>query len=380
MSGQDERFMRRALELAARARGRTSPNPVVGALVVRDGRVVGEGYHHRAGTPHAEVHALRAAGERARGATLYVTLEPCNHYGRTPPCTEAIIAAGIARVHMAMLDPNPLVNGRGQARLEAAGIPTTVGLCGKEAAELNEAFSTHITTGRPFVIAKFACSLDGKIATATGESRWISGPEARRRVHELRDQVDAIMVGSRTVLLDDPRLTTRLERPADPERGSHHPLRIVADSRGRVPLEARIFDPALPGRTLVAATAAFPPERRRELARRGIEVLALPADPDGRVDLTALLDELGRRQVLSLLVEGGGTLLASFFRAGLVDKVLAFVAPLIIGGQEAPSVVAGLGVTHLEQATRLERVRVERVGEDILVCGYPRRNERPAGE
>ncbi len=370
-----ERWMRLALALAARGRGRTSPNPVVGAVIVRDGEVVGEGYHERAGTPHAEIHALHMAGERARGAVLYVNLEPCCHFGRTPPCTEAILAAGIAEVHMAMLDPNPRVNGRGRARLEEAGVRTIVGELEEEARELNEAFTTYITIGRPFVIAKFAASLDGKIATRTGHSRWISGEEARCRVHELRDTVDAILVGADTVIADDPLLTTRL-----PGRECRHPLRIVADSRGRVPTEARIFEPALPGRTLVAATPAFPSERRAALEARGVEVLVLPADPQGRVDPVALLETLGRREVTSLLLEGGGTLLEAFFRAGLVDKVLAFIAPLIIGGRESPTAVAGEGFARLEEAVRLERVRVERVGEDILVSGYPRRGRKAPEE
>ncbi len=369
---EHERWMQRALALAAQGRGRTSPNPMVGAVIVRDGKAVGEGYHERAGTPHAEIYALRMAGERARGAVLYVNLEPCCHYGRTPPCTEAILAAGIAEVHMAMLDPNPLVNGKGRARLEEAGIRTVAGELEEEARELNEAFITYITAGRPFVIAKFASSLDGKIATRTGHSRWISGEEARRRVHELRDTVDAILVGADTVIADNPLLTTRL-----PDREGRHPLRIVADSRGRVPLEAHIFDPALPGHTLVAATPAFPPERRAALEDRGVEVLVLPADPQGRVDPAALLEALGRREVTSLLLEGGGTLLEAFFRAGLVDKVLAFIAPLIIGGYDAPTAVAGEGFARLEEAIQLERVRVEWVGEDLLISGYPRRKRAP---
>lgn len=363
-----EHYMRRALELAGLARGRTSPNPLVGAVIVRDGEIVGEGYHRRAGTPHAEVHALRDAGERARGATLYVTLEPCNHYGRTPPCTEALIAAGIAEVYMAMLDPNPLVNGQGRERLERAGIRTFVGLCGQEAAALNRPFITHITQGRPLVIVKVACSLDGKIATRTGESRWISGELARQRVHKLRDEVDAIMVGANTAIVDDPRLTTRL--PGGEE--VQHPLRIVVDSRGRVPLAARLFDPELPGRAMLATTAACSLVHREALRQRGIEVLVLPAGPDGRVELSALLQELGRQQVTSLLVEGGGTLLDAFFRARLVDQVLAFVAPLIIGGREAPSAVGGEGVALLREAPRLVNPSVEQVGEDFLISGAPR--------
>lgn len=368
-----ERYMQRALALACRARGRTSPNPMVGAVIVQGKEIVGEGYHKKAGTPHAEIHALRAAGGRARGATLYVTLEPCSHHGRTPPCVEAIIAAGIAEVHMAMLDPNPLVHGRGRERLEQAGIGTTVGTCQAQAAALNEAFTTYITQGRPFVLAKFACSLDGKTATHTGASRWISGEAARRRVHQLRDEVDAIMVGRGTVIADNPRLTTRLPQEARPayREEVHHPLRIVVDSGGRIPLEARVLDPALPGETLVAATAAFPPRRRGTLARRDIEVLTLPADDQGRVHLGALMEALGQREVTSLLVEGGGTLLEALFQARLVDKVLAFIAPLIIGGREAPTAVAGGGFTNLEHAPRLTDMGVEWVGDDLLIAGYP---------
>lgn len=359
--------MRRALQLAARARGRTSPNPMVGAVIVHQGRVVGEGYHRQAGTPHAEIHALREAGEFARGATLYVNLEPCNHYGRTPPCTEALIAAGIAEVRMAMLDPNPIVNGGGREQLEVAGVRTVVGECEAEARELNEAFITYITAGRPFVIAKFAASLDGRIATRTGESRWITGEPARQRAHEVRDVVDAILVGAATVIVDDPLLTTRL-----PDREMHHPLRVIVDSRGRVPVEAHVFAPDLPGKTLLATTAAFPAERRLALERRGVEVLPFPSDAHGRVDLLALAQVLGLRQVTSLLVEGGGTILEACFRARLVDKVLAFLAPVIIGGRDAPGAVSGEGVTRLADAPRLERVRVEWVGEDLLVSGYPR--------
>jgi diaminohydroxyphosphoribosylaminopyrimidine deaminase/5-amino-6-(5-phosphoribosylamino)uracil reductase len=339
---------------------------MVGAVLVRDGRVVGEGYHQRAGTPHAEIHALRAAGEQTRGATLYVNLEPCNHHGRTPPCTEALIAAGVAEVHMAMLDPNPRVNGQGRARLEAAGIRTFVGTLEAEARELNEAFVTYITAGRPFVIAKFAASLDGKIATHTGESRWISGEAARRRTHELRDTVDAILVGADTVIADNPRLTTRLA-----DREVRHPLRVILDSRGRIPPAARVFDAALPGRTLLVTTPALPAALRATLEEHGVEVMVLPADAQDRVNLVALLTALGRREVTSLLVEGGGTVLGSFFQARLVDKVMAFLAPLIIGGREAPGAVAGEGVGHLADAPRLERVQVEWLGEDLLVTGYP---------
>ena len=360
-----EDFMLRALQLAKRGKGRTSPNPMVGAVLVKNGSVVGEGFHPRAGEPHAEIFALRQAGENARGATLYVTLEPCNHYGRTPPCTKAIIAAGVAEVHMAILDPNPLVAGGGKKELEAAGIRTVVGEHENEAKKLNEVFLHWVTTGRPFVIAKFAASLDGKIATRTGESRWITGPEARRYAHELRDQVDAILVGVNTIIKDNPELTTRLEK-----KDVHHPLRVVLDSRGRAPLAARVFDPDLPGRTLVVTTEAMPQKTRQALSERGIEVLVPPADR-GQVNLPALLHELGAREVTSVLVEGGSTVLGSFFAHGLVNKVVTFIAPMIIGGQEAPTAVGGSGVERLADAWRLKEIEVTKVGEDLLITGYP---------
>ena len=366
MPSHEQDYMELALDLARHARGRTSPNPTVGAVIVKDGRVVGTGFHPRAGEPHAEIFALQEAGEQARGATLYVTLEPCSHHGRTPPCVEAIIAAGIREVHIAMIDPNPRVSGRGKAALEAEGIRVVVGEHEEEARELNETFAHWITTGRPFVIAKFAMSLDGKIATKTGASRWITGEEARHHVHELRDQVDAILVGVNTVLADNPQLTTRL-----PKEDVHHPLRIILDSRGRAPLDARVFSPDLPGQTVVATTEAMPSSTRSALEARGVKVWILPQQ-GGRVNLEALLDALGGQEVTSLLVEGGSTVLGSFFAAGLVNKVIAYVAPLIIGGTAAPTPVGGPGVSHLTDAIRLTRVRVERVGQDIVIQGYTR--------
>lgn len=373
--GSDERdrmnedFMQRALRLAECGRGRTSPNPMVGAVLVQRGRIVGEGFHPRAGAPHAEAFALERAGPAARGATLYVNLEPCCHFGRTPPCTRALIAAGVAEVHMAMLDPNPLVAGRGRAELAAAGIRTVVGEHRAEAETLNECFVHWITTGRPFVIAKFGMSLDGKIATRRGEARWITGPEARQQVHQLRDEVDAILVGVDTVIADDPQLTTRLEKD-----DVHHPLRVILDSRGRLPFQARVLDPTLPGRTLVATTEAMPADQRRALRARRAEVLVLPAHA-GRVSLPHLLAALGQRQITSLLVEGGGTVLGSFFSEGLVNKVWAFIAPLIIGGRAAPTPVGGMGVERLAEALRLERVQWRQLGADLLICGYPTRTQ-----
>lgn len=359
-----EFFMNRALELAATAEGRTSPNPVVGAVIVRDGQIVAEGYHRGPGAAHAEVDALRAAGDAARGADLYVTLEPCNHHGRTPPCTAAILAAGIARVFYAVEDPNPHVAGKGAARLLAAGVPVFQGLCAKEAHHLNRFFFHHVTTGRPYIIAKFAASLDGKIATKTGHSRWITGEAARTRVHLLRNQVDAILVGAGTALADDPALTTRL-----PQVDARHPLRVVLDSRGRVSLHARLFSPALPGGTLVATTEAMPEAHRQRLSEQGVEVAMLPATPTGRVELQALLEYLGRRNVMSAVVEGGSEVLGAFFDARLVDEVWAFLAPIIIGGQAALNPVGGQGPATLAEAIRLWEAEIEFLGDDLLVRG-----------
>jgi diaminohydroxyphosphoribosylaminopyrimidine deaminase/5-amino-6-(5-phosphoribosylamino)uracil reductase len=355
--------MRRAFALARRAEGRTSPNPMVGAVIVKDGRVVGEGYHRRAGEPHAELEALRDAGGSARGATMYVTLEPCGHYGRTPPCVDAIVAAGVAEVYYAVVDPNPLVNGKAHAQLEAAGIAAHCGLLEDEARELNRPFFKHVTTGRPLVTAKFAMSLDGRIATRAGDSRWISNEASRQRTHELRNVTDAILIGAGTALADNPRLTTRLsplyarEGPAD----VRHPLRIVADSRGRSPLLAGVFDPALPGKTVLATTAAAPGAYCAELTARGVEVWTLPADENGRVSLPALLDEVGRHGMLTLLVEGGSDLLGAFFAESLVDRVWAFIAPLVIGGRDAPGPVGGSGIEALSQAIRLRQLQVEMI-------------------
>ena len=358
--------MQRALALARQALGSTSPNPPVGAVIVKDGRVIGEGWTHPPGGPHAEIVALEGARELAQGGTLYTTLEPCCHQGRTPPCTRAILHGGIAEVRMATLDPNPQVNGRGKAELEAAGIGVILGEEEAPARELMEAYFKWITTGQPLVVVKYAMSLDGKIATGAGESRWITGEEARRRVHRLRQTCDAVAVGIGTVLQDDPQLTARDEQRSPLER---QPLRVVIDSQGRLPTDAQMF--RAPGRTLVAV-AKISSEREDALRQVGAEVLAAPAE-DGRVDLKALVQALGAQEVTSLLVEGGGTLLASLFQARLVDKVIAFLAPTIIGGREAPTPVEGAGFPHLADALRLERVSLEQVGEDVLIVGYPRR-------
>jgi diaminohydroxyphosphoribosylaminopyrimidine deaminase/5-amino-6-(5-phosphoribosylamino)uracil reductase len=350
----DEQWAARAIELARLADHRTSPNPMVGAVVLdRAGRLAGEGYHHLQGRPHAEQEALTAAGEAARGGTLYVNLEPCTHAHRTPSCADAIIDSGVTRVVASMLDPDSRVRGAGIARLRAAGIATSVGMLEEAAQRLNEFYVKHRSTGRPFVTAKYAMSLDGKIATRTGESRWITGEASRRHAHRLRHEHDAILVGVNTVLRDDPELSTRLGVP-DPRQ----PLRIVLDSRLRTPPSARV----LGARTMIATT--------REGKVAGAEVLSLPAGDDQRVNLGALLDELGRRRILSVLVEGGGATHASFLEAGLVDKVYAYIAPTVIGGGAAPGPVGGQGVARLSDALRLHHTELEQLDEDYLVSGY----------
>ena len=344
----------RALELARRADYATSPNPMVGAVVLdSSGLKAGEGFHRQAGQKHAEEEALEAAGERARGGTLYVNLEPCAHVHRTPPCAQAVIAAGIKRVVVSMADPDERVRGAGLRMLEQAGIETSVGVLEDRAVRLNEFYIKHRLTGRPFVTAKFAMSLDGKIATRTGESRWITGEEARAHAHRTRRAHDAILVGVNTVVADDPELTARIEG-----EDSRQPLRVVLDSQLRIQQSARILGP----NTLIATTKP---------GRIGAaEVLRLPPDAAGRVDLSALLDVLGQRGILSLLIEGGSEVHASFFKAGLVDKVNAYVAPRLIGGRAAPGPLGGEGVEHLAASIHLNELDFVRLGDDLLITGY----------
>ncbi len=358
-------YMDRALLLAKLALVHASPNPAVGAVIIKDDVIVGEGYTQPPGSHHAEIVALQQAGDKARGATMYVTLEPCCHQGRTPPCTNAIIAAGITAVHVAAIDPNPRVCGRGKAELEAAGIKTFLGDHEELAHEVNEAYIKYIHTGLPFVIGKFAMSLDGKIATKTGESRWISGEQSRRYVHTLRSQVAAIMVGVDTVIRDDPQLTARAGLVGG--RVENQPLRVIVDSRGRTPPTAKVFQ--VPGHTLVATTRGADPEKIKALAAAGAEVVELPAK-GGMVNLGELLKLLGQRQIMSMMVEGGAAVFGSLFEEKLLDKVLVFVAPIVIGGHGAKNPVEGKGVEKLSQATGITRVRVETVGSDVLISGY----------
>ncbi len=362
--------MQRALDLAQYAPHYISPNPMVGAVVLSAaGEIVGEGISQPPPEwTHAEVMALRHAGEEARGGTMYVTLEPCAHAGKTPPCTDAIIAAGVAEVHYAVRDADTQVDGRGHEALEKAGIQTVAGEGEEEARRINEAFFKHRSTGLPFVIAKFAASLDGKIAAASGDSRWVSGAESREWAHGLRTRIDAILVGSSTVVLDDPLLTAR---PGG-EEAERQPLRVIVDTRGRTPPMAQALTGGPPA--LIATGPESPPEWRAALEARGAEVLPMPLAGD-HVDLRALLEELGGRDIVALLVEGGGVLLGGFFDAGLVDKVHAIVAPVIVGAADAPSAVAGEGAYRMADALRLREVTVERLGEDILVTGYPEREE-----
>lgn len=354
----DDGYMRRAIELAGRGCGSVAPNPLVGAVVVdRRGTIVGEGYHAAAGSPHAETEALAEAGDRARGATLYVNLEPCNHHGRTPPCTEAIVAAGVERVVVAMRDPNPIVDGGGIAALGAAGITVTLGVLGAEAGRLNAPFARHVTTGMPFVTWKCAASLDGKVAAGDGSSRWITGPAARADAHRLRAWSDAILVGSGTVLADDPHLTVR-----DAEAPSTPPLRVVVDARGRVPATARVLDDAAP--TLIATSADVAPATRDAWRAAGAEVLTLPAE-GGTLALRDLFAVLGKRDVQQVLLEGGPTLAWSAVSADLVDRVVWYLAPSLVGGERAPGALGGAGFSPIDVATRLHLVSVEPVGDDL---------------
>ena len=409
-----EQHMRHALGLAARATGRTSPNPLVGSVVVADGRVVGEGWHRAAGERHAEVEALAAAGGAARGATLYATLEPCCHHGRTPPCTDAILAAGIRHVVYAHADPNPAAAG-GAETLRRAGVEVTEGVEERAARALNRFFLHHVATARPFVVAKSAASLDGRVATRTGESRWITNAASRRRAHELRQAVDAILVGVGTVLADDPSLTVRLDAAALAPEAVRHPRPIVLDGRGRLPLDCALVARARESNLLVATTSAMPRAHRRALEARGCEVLALgdeareatatattkavrgaaagatgasglPVTADAhdarreraRVPLAPLLERLGGRDVQSLLVEGGPTVHGAFLDAGLIDELWCFVAPLLVGGEGATSAIGGRGVARLADAARIDRPLVERLDGDVLIRGRVSRVASPS--
>lgn len=363
-----EQYMRQALALAQLAVGCTTPNPLVGALIVKDGVVIGQGYHHLAGTPHAEIHALSKAGEFARGATLYVTLEPCCHSGRTGPCTEAILRAGIAKVVVAITDPNPLVAGQGIKRLREQGVEVIEGICCLEAVHLNETFIKWVSTKLPFVLLKTAMTLDGKIATTARKSQWITGEQARNRVHQLRNQYDGILVGIGTILADNPLLTTRL-----PEGEGCHPTRIIVDSLARTPLNSQVVvNKQAP--TIIAVTAAAPQDRIIALQNCGVEILTVSLGLGG-INLRELFTLLAARPLTSILIEGGAGVNSSALAANLIDKVEWFIAPKIFGGIGAPSPVGGNGVDAVADAYELEEVSILQLGSDIAVSGYIKTRE-----
>ncbi len=360
----DEKYLQQALKLAARGRGRTSPNPMVGALVVKNDTIVGKGFHPAAGKPHAEVYALREAGEMARQATMYVTLEPCNHQGRTPPCTEAIIAAGINRVVIGMEDPNPKVAGSGITRLRGAGIETVSGILEDKCRRLNEAYIKYITTRTPFVTLKIAASMDGRIATHTGHSHWITSEQSRRYVHRLRDETDAILIGIGTLLQDNPRLTTRL-----PGKKGRNPYRIIVDSHLRTPLHADIFGTDSREK-LILATSCTKHDQLKLYRDRTYRILQIPADDLGQLDLKFLMKELAELEIMSLIIEGGSEINGSAVDAGIVDKICFFYAPLLIGGRGSIGMIGGRGIDFIPDAQRIKEVKIRRFGPDLCVEGY----------
>lgn len=366
----DAFYMRLALDLAEGAAGQTGINPAVGCVVVKDGRIVGMGAHLRRGEAHAEIHALNMAGGDAQGATVYVTLEPCSHHGRTPPCCDRLIAERVARVVAAMPDPNPLVAGQGLRRLQAHGIAATAGLLEERARRINEPFIKYIAEGLPFVTLKTAMTLDGRIATKTGHSRWVTGPASREAVHTLRHRHQAIMVGRETALQDDPQLTTRLDVPG------RNPIRIVVDSQLRLPETLRLFDGEAPTWILASREASEASEARLRAA--GAEVIRCDADADGsgRVDLAAAMRELGKREIGSILLEGGGALNGAMLQAGLVDKLMLFYAPKIVGAGGIPA-FGFAGPDSMQEALELQHISIERYGDDWCVTGYPHHAASP---
>ncbi|MBI4596685.1 MAG: bifunctional diaminohydroxyphosphoribosylaminopyrimidine deaminase/5-amino-6-(5-phosphoribosylamino)uracil reductase RibD [Candidatus Tectomicrobia bacterium] len=360
MDHQD--YIQRTLYLAQKARGQTSPNPLVGAVVVKDGLIVGEGYHRKAGEPHAEILALEQAGEKAEGATLYCNLEPCTHYGRTPPCYRAIIDARIKEVVVAVEDPNPLVSGKGIENLREHDISVISGILEEEARRVNEVFFKYISTKMPFVIMKIATSLDGKMATYTGDSKWISNEASRSLVHQWRSEVDAVVVGVNTIIKDDPLLTSRLV-------AGRNPKRVIVDSRLRIPTDSKVLTTLDEAPTILATTSQASSRKVSSLESLGVEVLVLP-EREGLVSMMDLMGELGKKEITSLLLEGGASLIAAALDEGVVDKVYFFLAPKLIGGKEAPGPIGGQGVELVSEAILLCDVCFENIDSDILVSGY----------
>lgn len=361
-----EEWMKLALDLAARGRGGVSPNPMVGAVILKGDRIIGQGWHEKRGEAHAEINALRSLKESAQGASLVVTLEPCCHWGKTPPCTQAIIEAGISKVVIAGLDPNPLVAGRGIKILKEAGIEVRQGLLADREAELNKVFRKYMATKRPYVLMKAAMTLDGKIATQSGHSRWISGEASRRKVHELRHAYQAVMVGINTVLADDPQLTCRLGQ------GSIDPWRVVVDRAGRIPLESELLQTAKDIPTFICCSQDAAEDKLTAMKELGAEVITYPGS--GRIPLDWLMDELGRKEVDSLLLEGGGGLNGAMLSKDLVDEVALVVAPKMVGGA-GPSPVAGEGVQTMAEAWQFQLGAIERIGEDLWIQAWPKRRQ-----
>lgn len=358
----DNKYMAKALELARKGIGNTSPNPLVGAVIVKDHRIIGEGYHQVYGGPHAEVNAFRNAKEDVEGATMYVTLEPCSHYGKTPPCANAIVEKKIAKVVIGMKDPNPLVAGNGIRILEENGIEVVCGVLEEECKKINEIFIKYITTKAPFVIMKTAMTLDGKIAAYTGDSKWITGEDSRKYVHEIRNNLAGIMVGVGTVLKDNPMLTTRID-------GGKNPIRIIVDSKCRTPLDAKVLDIDDNSRCIIATTENADSEKIEQLKDKGAIVIAIPAK-NGRVDLSYLMRQLGEMKIDSILLEGGSELNYSALEEGIVDKVLCFIAPKIIGGNNAKTPVGGQGKALVRDAVKLSNININSFKDDVLIEGY----------
>jgi len=365
MMETDEIFMKKALTLARRGLGRTSPNPAVGAVVVKDDRIVGSGYHKTAGAPHAEIEALTQAGEAAHGATVYVNLEPCNHYGRTPPCTHAIIESGVRRVVAGIIDPNPHVTGGGCEYLRSKGIEVTCGVLQKECARLNEAYITYMTTGRPFVTLKAALTLDGWIATRTGDSKWITNERSRKQVHMLRKRADAVMVGIETVIADNPRLLPYLFK-----NSSQNPVRVIADTHLRTPADSMVLTSDASGLTIIATGSKVKKQKKRALEQKGATIVPCKTKR-GRIDLQDLLKKLAALEICSILVEGGATLFDSFVRDKLVDKFYIFFGPKILGGDDGVPFTRGSGCDILKNCMNIAVHRVKRFGDDLMIEAYP---------
>ncbi|TCK98814.1 diaminohydroxyphosphoribosylaminopyrimidine deaminase/5-amino-6-(5-phosphoribosylamino)uracil reductase [Natranaerovirga hydrolytica] len=360
----DEKYMERAIELAQKGVGYTNPNPLVGAVIVKDNRIIGEGYHMSYGGPHAEVNALNNAIEPVEDATLYVTLEPCSHYGKTPPCAKAIVEHKIKRVVIGMIDPNPLVAGNGIKILEDNGIEVITGVLENEIKSFSEIFIKYITTKKPFCILKTAMTLDGKISTASGDYKWISNEASRKYVHRLRHRVSAIMVGIGTILNDDPRLTTRLD-----DIEGKDPVRIIIDTSCRIPLDSKVFNINSNAKTIIVTTKKAPSEKISQLMEKNVEIIMTPLKED-KVDMECLMERLGQEKIDSVLIEGGSTLNYSALKSGIVDKVISVIAPKIIGGANAKTPVGGEGIQLLNDAIQLKNIKVSHLEEDIMIEGY----------